>query len=425
MGKHVIFLGAGASISSGYPLAKHLTLLMADGRTREDTLKHRLIDESDPVCIDDLLRMFRGFELEATIFLREGCFETMDSLGHFCAGRGRSNLIPNLKRLMRFCLSIHNPLEENFGTSDYIGFVQALLRKDPESPDKDVAILSFNYDPLLDYLLYLAVWQRGNLKDPSNPLRPESSLACSVTSGFSKPKNLEWLAEEGFCHLKLHGVIAPPPPRMNERRVRLPIEHGDTKPFNSYDLFGPSPTLHRLAALTREPFIKSEPPVVLPWEILDGSGSIRSREDFISAVGDAQFQLHLYYDLLRGVWERARREVQKAEKISFVGISMNPLLTPGLKFLLEGKQQPGVGLVVVNPDVARFKHRYHPRSATGKAAIALREILGESFATFKSDSEGGSDEGVREYFGKERRAGVEHEVTQYETFAKFIESELG
>ena len=32
-GKHVIFLGAGASASSGYPMANRLTLLMSDRQT--------------------------------------------------------------------------------------------------------------------------------------------------------------------------------------------------------------------------------------------------------------------------------------------------------------------------------------------------------------------------------------------------------
>ena len=40
-GKHVIFLGAGASMSSGYPSAEHLRVLLGDkGAFREHIQKH-------------------------------------------------------------------------------------------------------------------------------------------------------------------------------------------------------------------------------------------------------------------------------------------------------------------------------------------------------------------------------------------------
>lgn len=83
------------------------------------------------------------------------------------------------------------------------------------------------------------------------------------------------------------------------------------------------------------------------------------------------------YSLFRGIWERARREVQNADKISFVGLSMHSYLIDGLRFLFEGKTNEAE-ICVANPDNITFvpgRTETHWNSLTNSPAYTISKIL--------------------------------------------------
>src|ERR1017187_6481574 len=79
MGKHVIFLGAGASKSSGYPLANELRLLLSSERHFLDWLKECFPNAPEGTALVDT-EYFRSFESSIDLF-RRGGFASVDE---FC-----------------------------------------------------------------------------------------------------------------------------------------------------------------------------------------------------------------------------------------------------------------------------------------------------------------------------------------------------
>lgn len=81
--------------------------------------------------------------------------------------------------------------------------------------------------------------------------------------------------------------------------------------------------------------------------------------------------------LFRGIWERAKREVQAADKISFVGLSMHSFLIDGLKFLFEGKKNR-VEICLANPENSTFvsgRSETHWNSLPNSPAYKLADVL--------------------------------------------------
>src|SRR5258706_15397773 len=80
--------------------------------------------------------------------------------------------------------------------------------------------------------------------------------------------------------------------------------------------------------------------------------------------------------MFRALWKRARADVQAADKISFVGLSIGPFMEPELKFLFAGKRDI-VETVVANPDAARFNSHpnpFHPTTFCGRMLDVFEEI---------------------------------------------------
>jgi hypothetical protein len=413
--RHVIFLGAGASKTSGYPLANELTLLMCDPLSFRKGLRNALQRDGDDG---------RGFEVnsvitqyqssEAAKLLRAGDFATMDELSKHALGPEHSKTVRDLKKLMRLVLAFENPETYHYGTSDYRRMVQKLFIGN--SLRKDISIISYNYDPFLDFRLLRALFTRSKIaKVKGEELQV---LAGQVTSGFIDRKDTRWSQAEGFCHLKLHGACVFP--AKTPARKTLPVQPNDTEPLRIEDFFG-FPAVARLAALCQTPFSQEDPPALLPWEILHEQESrLLNEQEFTAAVGNDWQHVSLL-PLFRSVWERARREVQVADKISFVGISLSPYLEPGLKFLFSGKRG-ALQLVVANPEIERFKNAenyLHPNSPAGRTLKTL-ERCGLESKVFASFSE---DEGLIRLDDMETD---EHEpsVTSHATFREFIEAEM-
>jgi hypothetical protein len=86
--KHVIFLGAGASSGSGYPLANELRLLMSSRKHLENRLadyegKHRL--QGRPI-VTEAMAFLDKFS-DALDLFRNGGFATLDASSCLVDGR--------------------------------------------------------------------------------------------------------------------------------------------------------------------------------------------------------------------------------------------------------------------------------------------------------------------------------------------------
>jgi hypothetical protein len=113
-GKHIIFLGAGASKQSGYPLANDLRLLISSRKKWEEALveyedKHKLSNRS----VSTLGVNYWDNHVDALNLFRKGGFATIDEFCKLAGGFSFQNEINNLRCLLRAALGLFNP-EENF-----------------------------------------------------------------------------------------------------------------------------------------------------------------------------------------------------------------------------------------------------------------------------------------------------------------------
>ena len=209
-------------------------------------------------------------------------------------------------------------------------------------------------------------------------------MSQSATSGFLFPTDLEWLNRPGFCHLKLHGTCTLPIREM--RPVSWPPQPGESVELTSAQMFA-FETLPRLATFSNPVFASQEPPVLLPWEIISNDGQLLKRAEFETRVG-SNWQHKDLYPLFEGIWKRARNEVQEADKISFVGLSLGAFMEPELKHLFSGKSNI-VQAVVANPENQKYKdyaNPFYPTTLCGKLLDVLYQIC-PKLSCNRSDSE--------------------------------------
>ncbi len=342
-GKHVIFLGAGASSGSGYPLANNLRLLLSSRLKWEEALagydiKHRYSGR----LIADLGMPYWDKYSGALDLFRNGAFATVDEFVKLAGGFRFQEEINGLRFLVRAALGLFNP-EEHFEQSEYYGFVQSLFEPNLVDLRDDITVLTYNYDPYLEFLLSRALEHRWRMmrrgkgpvlsgEDMVEEAKRERQLNA-VTSGFYSRNALRVVederAEPSFCVLKLHGSIC----------------FGVNEAVDYQTLFLKHPP-ERARTLFDSPVDGSAPPILFPWEIMTDKGFVKE-EAFAAAHSRPLYQL------FRRIWERARREIGLADKVSFVGLSMHQFLFQGLKYLFEGKGGD-VEVVVANPDNSAF-----------------------------------------------------------------------
>lgn len=338
-GKHVIFLGAGASKGSGYPLANDLRLLISSKKKWEEALvqyekKHDFVER--PLTKPGMA--YWDKHQEALELFRNGGFATIDE---FCKLAGNFDFqreINGLRCLLRAALGMFNP-EENFEKSEYYSFVQSLFKNDLLSLREDITVLTYNYDPYLEFLLFRALTERQRvvLRGKSAALDEEdikkaglmSKKYGAVTGGFYPTDGHKWLNDDSsgpsFCVLKLHGSIC--------------YYADDATSFQNLFLDDPARRSEKLFSHKSDQII---PPILFPWEMFGENGL--SESDFFKHSQHRDLN-----QLFRSVWDRARREVQTADKISFVGLSMHSFLVDGLKYLFAGKEGK-TEICVANPD---------------------------------------------------------------------------
>jgi hypothetical protein len=225
--------------------------------------------------------------------------------------------------------------------------------------------LTYNYDPYLEFLLYRALDKRrkitrkgkGIIADLADESTHENNLNA-VTSGFFDPKNRNWVPKgtnrPGFCVLKLHGSICQV-----------------TDEVSGFDTLFHQDAQTRAKALFDGKASTVPAPILFPWEIMTGNG-------FIDESQFSQQHNRQLYSLFRGIWNRAQMEIEVADKISFVGLSMHQFLNDGLKFLFGGKEGKAE-IVVANPDNRGFEEPRSPSYWERQphcSAYAMNELLG-------------------------------------------------
>src|SRR5208283_3527171 len=154
---HVIFLGAGASFTSDYPIGQELRLLM----TSKDYFKgklEKLYPTPFPASTDptyaSILKCLKHFDrfAKSIEFFRHGGFATVDEFSRHAAGSYPEHVLA-MKKLMCFVLALHNP-EEKFYQSDYYPFIQRLFRNDAlDRFRNEITVITFNYDCYLDFVM--------------------------------------------------------------------------------------------------------------------------------------------------------------------------------------------------------------------------------------------------------------------------------
>jgi hypothetical protein len=402
--KHVIFLGAGASATSGYPLADRLRFILS-------SRKHYVQYVSD--CINarpDLGTSVQWFldrfdEIAPAIDLfRHGGFATVDEFS-FLAWERYPKEVNALKRLMRLVLALHDP-EINFEKSEYYGFIQRLFEPDLHQLRNDVAVFTFNYDPYLDYLLLRSYTTRKEATGQN----PDTNVCGCLTGGWYS-RNLEYIRTSfGFFYGKLHGSAVFP-------------SFSDQAPAYAHQhIFSPEGGKH--VGFAEQHYGHLQPPLLFPWELpplYDGfkETDFRIRDEEMFAGKPPHAPSANVAKLFESVWRRAEREVAGASRISFVGLSMHPYLEKGFEFIFGGRcgriakgqlerrdeNATCVDLVIANPEAVK-------RDLDGSE---LSKHTTEVVAMIRKYAPG---------LSPRRRSSGERTVTTYATFAEFISKEM-
>jgi hypothetical protein len=409
--RHVIFLGAGASATSGYPIGQELRLRMASKerfeRELDKMISPTLSDPAGRIARAKCLNRFDRFSESIELF-RHGGFATVDEFSKL-ASEDHQEHAQAMKSLMRLALSLHNP-EDQFHESDYYAFIQNLFQDEQLSELRpDVAVLSFNYDCYLDFLLLDAFRHRQMLL--ANPQKLDDWWCNKLTSGFfNSDAEGDWTKQtQSFSYFKLHGSIA----------------YGNDPHFG-HDASFRLNNVKRLGHLGDDSLQRYPPPVVFPWELFDGnSGKLISEDEFVFVKGNkdvaAQQRGRRLLGQLRSIWENAKRVVSRAEKISFVGLSLHPYMEDGLAHLFEGKTI-GVEAVVANPENDRFRdarNRLHPGSPSGRLAAMFSKVAPD-MKCVRSSCE---DDGI--LTNDDPDSAPSPDITPRYSFKDFIEREMG
>jgi hypothetical protein len=419
--KHVVVLGAGASITSGYPDANRLTTLMCDRQAFFDEFISRATAEGEQNAKDwarqGPIRQYYDSFNQTVRLLRSGDFATMDELSNLATGGQHASEILKLKTLMRFVFALANPELSHWPKSDYRSFIHALFQGKSQIRE-DISVISFNYDPYFEFRLLRALRARTQVRPISDDY--VKTMSQAATSGFLFPENLDWLEAPGFCHLKLHGTCALP--IRETQQLNWPPQQGESIELTSARMFA-FETLPRLATLSNPSFSTQEPPVLLPWEIVSNDGQLLKKEEFEAQVGNNWQHTNLY-PLFRGIWQRARNDIQRADKISFIGLSIASFMQPELHYLFAGKRDT-TQIVVANPENQRYatwSDPFHSRTLCGKVLDTLSQIC-PNMACNRSDCEIGEavPRPAPGYYDTLRSAG---RVTARTDFAEFIKTEL-
>jgi len=423
--KHVIFLGAGASCTSGYPIGQELRLLMSS--RNHFAAKVQELYAGDVKMVEQVCEYFDRFTESIDLF-RHGGFATVDEFSKLASGSYPEH-VQNMKMLMRLVLALHNP-EDSFHDSDYYPFIQRLFRGDSLNLFRnEIAIITYNYDCYLDYVMHEAYRHRQclstipkSIKDNPQVLKGPQELVEPWTSKLSS----------GFSTLGMEGQMAWRLDQFNYFKLHGSITNGNDPIAGYQALFAP-PKGERFNFLKDPYFRQTVPPVAFPWELFSSSGVFIPEDEFIFVKENEKHpqkleQGRLIFRHFKSMWENAKAVVGQAQKISFVGLSMHDYLEDGLKFLFDdtgvayakGQEEKEVQVVVANTankDFENSSNRLHPASPCGRAANLLRKYA-PNIKFIRSASE---DDGMFRGGPEDK---TDPNITPRYTFRDFIEREM-
>jgi hypothetical protein len=287
-----------------------------------------------------------------------------------------------------------------------------------------VAVLTYNYDPYLDFLLSRAYRVRKKASGENFDKTP-----TSILSGFGDFDDKSLLNEKGFCFLKLHGTSVLP---------GFDSSHGhmtERDPLTFYEVFEQNEFLAKKLSAQANSGSLDRPPIFFPWELIKEDGKFVSKDKFRAVEGSlAQSDRRLnengsFYEIFKAIWQRAQKEIIDAKKISFVGMSMHSFLNSGFKFLFQERiksrtsanpdyTESELEIVLACPGAlhpnAIFKEAPAPNSAAAKLISTLMEVN----PRIKTFSHSGRLQTPNN--GKLGTGGI----VCYEDFASFIKAEL-
>jgi hypothetical protein len=352
---HVIFLGAGASRGSGYPIGNDLRLMLSDIKT----LRRHLNDER-PLGQSDLAPYALTIEL-----FRKGGFGTVDEFSKLI-GRNNPQDTVVAKKLMRLAFFLLSP-EDAYDKSEYYPFIQRLFEEERLHFLKPhITIVSYNYDCYLDYLLLRAYKARMSYtKEPT----PNKSDNNRLTSGFFDLSDTKWTEQHNrFTYFKLHGSVDLKWPVNKPTNANEPFHHLFESDLNS-----------RITALRSGEYKEFVPPIIFPWELWGEPGEFATQADFdklfkTNSANSDNISKNLR-PLYTKIWQGAQAAVTRADKISFVGLSMHPYLSAGWKYLFKERNR-GVEIVIANRE-NRNKTEGSNRAHSGGLRRRVEELLGQ------------------------------------------------
>lgn len=311
----------------------------------------------------------------------EASFSSVDEFCRLAQDTVFNQFVPHLKQLMRLVLSMDNPHHRL--DSDYGFFVNKLFKQDGYTLRDDLSVLTFNYDCHLDSLLYGAVNWRTRIKTDDRTPFASIEVRDAVTSGYASHGNRNWKDAPGFCLLKLHGTLALP--TGGKEVITWTDIHGDT--------------YHGRAVRLSDSGFST--PCIFPWEMIKG-GEFISEKEFCLQHQPENCPAPVY-TVFRDTWERARREVTEADRISFVGLSMHPYLYDGLKFLFGDRKSPPDRVLSVSPGNKGYPKprdaQHDPLTPAGKVRnFFSRENFGSSWLLYDKPFSGDLTVTARESF---------------------------
>jgi len=210
---------------------------------------------------------------------------------------------------------------------------------------EDIAILTFNYDPCLQYHLWNRLWTRNQINPSCNQSDAGGRFQIQydgIFSGIGNWPERSWSRGPFMPVIQLHGAILYPSQLVQGDKIIF----GEVPQFQ---LFKPEflPTMRALCRPSLE-----NPPLLFPFELFDADGQFVPQEGF-PVTRNAPHGQETLHEMFRYIWEYAKTQVQLADKVSFVGMSWHEFLEPGLKFLFRDKTGP-TQMVIANPEVQQY-----------------------------------------------------------------------
>jgi hypothetical protein len=288
----VIFLGAGASLSAGFPTNKDLTNYIiyqmspnqrftSSGQTKtsfDQKLAQQIQSDKWPKLKERLRRS--GFL----------------SVDEFCQlAKEKPEMVLDMKRMLRVALFDHT--RGWFQNNDYRTFVESLFVK-PASTELNprFTVVNFNYDGLLGKLLTDSVIERCLVAGKNPP--SDQKLAgwaggyyvSTEAAKFMLATESDGVEQDEFAHHMLHGTFVA----VREGKYVYSLSNA------IYARDGSDGVDEFSQHYSFEPLIH------FPWE-LDERGDLYKRQ-----------------------YAHATESVRQAKRIHFIGISGHPLLTSSL-----------------------------------------------------------------------------------------------